>query len=188
MSAAWPYIGTPDQRAELFRKELVRAALAYAAKGYPIFPTDGRKRPLVKWGKGEDGHPDLTLRRATTDPETIRAWWARWPLAMVGLPTGAASGVVVLDVDRKGGVDGLANLRRAGINPFALTGIIAETPSGGLHFFFRADDEARLRNSAGLLAVGVDVRGEGGFIVLPPSLPAIDRPEYQWEGGTYGSL
>ena len=69
-----------------------------------------------------------------------------------------------------------------------MTGIIAEPPSGGLHFFFRADDEARLRNSAGLLAVGVDVRGEGGFIVLPPSLPAIDRPEYAWEDGTHGSL
>ena len=74
----------PRDRSRLFRRELVRAALAYAAKGYPVFPAllfKGEKKPLVKWGKGEDGHPDLKKRRATTDPNTIRAWWARWPLA-----------------------------------------------------------------------------------------------------------
>lgn len=138
----WPYHGTPAERADLFRKELLPAALNYAAKGYPVFPAlliNGEKKPLVKWGKGEDGHADLTKRRASIDPETIRAWWARWPVAMIGMATGKPSGVVVLDVDRKNGVDGLANLRRAGIDPYSLTPIFAVTPSGGLHFFFKAD-------------------------------------------------
>ncbi|WP_425050753.1 bifunctional DNA primase/polymerase [Psychromarinibacter sp. S121] len=188
-SDGWPYIGTPEERAALFRNELLRAALNYAAKGYPIFPAmmiDGHKKPLVKWGKGKDGHPDLRMRRATTDPATIKAWWARWPLAMIGMPTGERSGVVVLDVDRKGGVDGLANLRAAGFDPYALTPIIAATPSGGLHFFMRYSGP--LKNSAGLLAAGVDIRGDGGYVVLPPSLPSIERDEYQWERGSYGCL
>jgi hypothetical protein len=45
-----------------------------------------------------------------------------------------------------------------------------------------------LKNSAGLLAAGVDIRGDGGYVVLPPSLPSITRDEYQWEGGGYGCL
>jgi hypothetical protein len=176
-------------RAALFRKELLSAALAYAAKGYPVFPAllrGGEKKPLVKWGKGQDGHPDLTKRRATTDPETILAWWARWPLAMIGMPTGERSGVVVLDIGRKNGVDGLANLRAAGIDPYALSPVIAVTPSGGLHVFMRYTGP--LKNSAGLLAPGVDIRGDGGYAVLPPSLPSLHRPEYQWEEGDYGRL
>ncbi|MGF1446681.1 MAG: bifunctional DNA primase/polymerase [Pikeienuella sp.] len=123
-----------EERAALFRKELPAAALGYAAKGYPVFPAfifGSRKQLLVKSGKGQDGHPDLRKRRATTDPDTINAWWDRWPLAMIGMPTGRQSGVVVLDVDRKNGVDGLANLRDVGIDPFKLTPVVAQTPSGG---------------------------------------------------------
>lgn len=189
LSEPWPYLGTPEGRAALFRKELLRAALGYAAKGYPVFPAlmiDGQKKPLVKWGKGEDGHPDLTKRRATTDRETVKAWWARWPLAMIGMPTGKPSGVVVLDIDRKNGVDGLANLRAVGIDPYSLSPVISITPSGGLHVFMRYNGP--LKNSAGLLAAGVDIRGDGGYVVLPPSVPSITCDEYQWEGGGYGCL
>lgn len=185
----WPYLGTPKERAALFRKELLRAALGYAARGLPVFPAmliGGQKKPLVRWGKGEDGHPDLTKRRATTDPETVRAWWARWPLAMIGMPTGAPSGIVVLDVDTKNKVDGLASLRALGIDPFSLSSTIAITPSGGMHAFLRYNGP--LKNSAGLLAEGVDIRGDGGYVVLPPSLPSIGSPEYQWEGGSHGCL
>ena len=183
----WPYLGSPKERAALFRKELLRAALGYAARGLPVFPAmliGGQKKPLVRWGKGEDGHPDLTRRCATTDPETVRAWWARWPLAMIGMPTGAPSGVAVLDIDTKNGVDGLASLRALGIDPFSLSSTISRTPSGGLHVYLRYNGQ--LRNSAGLLATGVDIRGDGGYVVLPPSLPSIGSPEYQWEGGSHG--
>lgn len=189
LAEPWPYLGTSEERTELFRKELLSAALIYGAKGYPVFPAmmiGGQKKPLVKWGKGEDGHPDLTKRRATTDPETIKAWWTRWPLAMIGMPTGVRSGVVVLDIDRKSGVDGLANLRAEGIDPYSLSPIISLTPSGGLHFFMRYNGP--LKNSAGILADGVDVRGDRGYIVLPPSLQSIALMEYQWEGGGYGCL
>jgi hypothetical protein len=183
---AWPFLGSPEERARLIRKELLSAAVGYAARGYPIFPADGRKKPLVRWGKGEDGHPDLTKRRATTDLETLKAWWARWPLAMVAMPTGEPSGVVVLDIDRKNGVDGLANLRAVGIDPYSLSPVVAITPSGGLHVYMRHDGP--LKNSASLLAAGVDVRADGGYAIVPPSLRSIDADEYAWEGGGYGCL
>lgn len=187
--APWLYLGTPQERAALFKRELIEAALGYAAKGYPVFPAlkiDGSKKPLVKWGKGEDGHPDFRQRCATTDPETIRAWWKRWPLAMIGMPTGEPSGIVVLDIDRKDGIDGLENLRAAGVDPYKLSPVIAITPSGGMHVFMKYTGP--LKNSASLLAAGVDVRGDGGYIVLPPSLPDLSKPEYQWEEGSYGCL
>lgn len=158
-------------RREAFRHELLEAALRYADRGYPVFPVRGDKRPLVKWKDG-----------ATTDHRQIRTWWARWPFAMIGMPTGARSGVVVLDVDRKNGVDGLANLRAAGVNPFTWTPIVAHTPSGGLHFFMRYTGE--VKNSAGMLAAGVDLRGDGGMIVLPPSIRDVNdlsTQEYCWE-------
>lgn len=183
-SAPWPYLGTRQERAALFREELLKAALGYAAKGLPVFPAltiDGAKKPLVKWGKGTDGAEELRDRRATTAPETITAWWRRWPLAMIGIPTGERSGLVVLDIDRKNGVDGLANLRSIGIDPYKLSPVMARTPSGGLHVFMKHG--GLLKNSAGLLAAGVDVRGDGGYIVLPPSLPSLAGPEYSWEDG-----
>lgn len=165
---------TTERETQLIN-ELVQAALGYAAKGYPVFPVGSKKRPLVKWKAG-----------ASTDPETIRRWWAQWPLAMIGMPTGERSGLVVLDIDRKNGVDGLANLRAAGIDPYSLSPVVSLTPSGGLHVFMRYNGP--VRNSAGLLAAGVDIRGDGGYVVLPPSLPSITGSEYKWEGGEHGCL
>ncbi len=151
---------------------------------FPAMMIEGKKKPPVTWGKGEDGHPDLTKQRATIDPETVKAWWARWPLAMIGMSTGKPSGVVILDIDRKNGVDVLANLRTVGIDPYSFSTVISITPSGGLHVFMRYNGP--LKNSAGLLAAGVDIRGDGGYVVLPPSLPYITRDEYQWEGAAMG--
>ena len=160
-------------RANLFAAELLGAALDYASRGYPVFPVRGHdKVPLVKWGEA-----------ATTDAATIRGWWTRWPLAMIGMPTGARSGIDVLDVDRKNGVDGLENLRALGIDPFRLSPIVAETPSGGLHFYFTHGGP--LKNSVGLLAEGVDMRGDGGMATLPPSVRDVNDPgsQYSWEWG-----
>ena len=69
---------------------LLKAALAYAKRGVPVFPCEpGAKKPLTC-----NGHWD-----ATTDPRAIERWWKRWPTANVGVPTGKKSGLVVLDVD-----------------------------------------------------------------------------------------
>jgi Bifunctional DNA primase/polymerase, N-terminal len=144
---------------------LPKAALAYARRGVPVFPCEpGAKRPLTR-----NGHWD-----ATTDPRIIERWWKRWPSANVGVPTGKKSGVVVLDVD-DGGLESLAKLERAGAA--APKTARARTGGGGIHVFFRYPRGTEIRNSAGLLGPGLDVRGEGGYVVVPPSRT---QSSYQW--------
>lgn len=173
--------GVPyHERRSEWQAVLTEWALAYARNGLPVFPVmpiRGQKKPMVRWGKGEDGHPNLTMRRATTDPVTILAWWAKWPLAMIGMPTGARSGLCVLDIDRKNGVDGFAELERLGhVIPSGAVKVV--TPSGGMHVYFEASPDGPTKSSAGKIAPGVDVRGDGGFIIVPPSIPDIDGNHY----------
>ncbi|MDP9486217.1 MAG: bifunctional DNA primase/polymerase, partial [Actinomycetota bacterium] len=74
---------------------LLSAALWYAGRGIPVFPLrPGSKNPAVPKREGGRGYLD-----ATTDPEQIRRWWSRWPLANIGIPTGERSGLLVLDHD-----------------------------------------------------------------------------------------
>jgi hypothetical protein len=126
----------------------------------------GAKRPLMR-----NGHWD-----ATTDPRIIERWWQWWPSANVGVPTGKKSGVVVLDVDvDDGGLESLAKLERA-VTPAPKT-TRARTGGGGIHVFFRYPRGTEIRNSAGLLGPGLDVRGEGGYVVVPPSRT---QSSYKW--------
>jgi putative DNA primase/helicase len=143
------------------------AALAYAGRGVPVFPCEpGAKRPLTR-----NGHWD-----ATTETQVVRQWWQRWPSANVGVPTGKKSGVVVLDVDvDDGGLESLAKLEYA-VAPAPKTAR-ARTGGGGIHIFFRYPRGTEIRNSAGLLGPGLDVRGEGGYVVVPPSRT---QRSYQW--------
>jgi hypothetical protein len=92
------------------------------------------------------------------------------------VPTGKKSGVVVLDVDvDDGGLDSLAKLERAGTPAPKMAR--ACTGGGGIHIFFRNPRGTEIRNSAGLLGPGLDVRGEGGYVVVPPSRT---RGLYRW--------
>jgi hypothetical protein len=94
----------------------------------------------------------------------------------VGVPTGKKSGVAVLDVDvDDGGPESLARLERVGV-PVPKTAR-ARTGGGGIHVFFRYPRGTEIRNSAGLLGPGLDVRGEGGYVVVPPSRT---RDLYRW--------
>jgi Bifunctional DNA primase/polymerase, N-terminal len=146
---------------------MLKAALAYARRGVPVFPCQpGAKRPLTR-----NGHWD-----ATKDPHAIERWWKRWPSANVAVPTGKKSGVVVLDVDpATGGPESLAKLGRLG-GPVPKTAR-ARTGGGGVHVFFRYPRGTEIRNSAGLLGPGLDVRGEGGYVVVPPSRT---QGPYEW--------
>jgi hypothetical protein len=146
---------------------LLKAALAYAGRGVPVFPCEpGAKRPLTR-----NGHWD-----ATTDRRAIERWWRRQPSANIGLPTGKKSGIVVLDVDvDDGGLESLTKLERAGA-PVPKTAR-TRTGGGGIHIFFRNLRGREIRNSAGLLGSGLDVRGEGGYVVVPPSRT---QDPYQW--------
>lgn len=128
-----------------------------AAKlGFPVFACGEDKRPVTPHG----------FRDATSDPQRIVAQFERPGAEMIGMPTGAASGLIAIDIDIKNGARGREWLdENADALPPTRT---HKTRSGGLHLIFRAPD-AMIRNSAGRIASGVDVRGDGGYIILPPS-------------------
>ena len=155
-----------EEGRQLSAPTLLKAALVYARRGVPVFPCErGAKRPLTR-----NGHWD-----ATSDRRAIERWW-RWPSANIGFPTGEKSGIVVLDVDvDDGGLESLAKLEREGA-PVPKTAT-TRTGGGGLHLFFRYPRGTEIRNSAGLLGSGLDVRGEGGYVVVPPSRT---QGPYEW--------
>ncbi|OOY20406.1 hypothetical protein BMI86_07575 [Thioclava sp. DLFJ5-1] len=125
-----------------------------AAEGYFVIPLGPNKRPLVKGWQN----------KATGDARQIERWWAKWPDAMPGLPTGKLNGFVALDVDLKNGKDGFAGLRALGLDVDTLSPGQTFTPTGGRHLHFKYQGEG---NSAAGLPAGLDVRGEGGFVVAP---------------------
>lgn len=141
-------------------------ALRYSRLGYSVIPVDG-KVPLVAWAESQN-------RRATE--AEIRGWWAKWPSANIGVVTGAISGIIVLDVDGQPGVD---TLREHGWS----TGETATASTGkGWHYYYQHPGY-EVRNFAGSVGgqtlAGVDFRGDGGFVVVPPSVHANGN-EYGW--------
>ncbi len=131
------------------------AALAYVRRGWAVLPVAPNKTPLTAHG----------VRDAATDEATVGSWWKRWPNALIGVATGRVSGVVALDIDLRPDGDGFASLADMGI-PMPI-GPTASTPCGGLHIFFRAPDY-EVKNSASKIGPYLDVRGDGGYIIVPP--------------------
>lgn len=166
-----------------FADELLAAALKYAALGWRVLQLhEGSKIPI------RNDWPTL----ATTDPKTIRSWWKSRPHANVGIATGRASDLFVLDVDTKDGKEGMRSLKKLtkkyGDLPQTYVG---GSPSGGLHFFFRfPKGEGEWRNSAtyrdkdgkthGPLKPDLDIRAEGGQVAAWPSRLST--------GGSYSRL
>lgn len=162
-----------------------RSALAYAERGWGVFPLHSPTRQGCSCGRSDCGgkHPRTThgFHDATTDPQAIERWWSRWPNAGVGIRTGAPSGLVVVDVDP--GHDGPASFaalvrEHGGLRqppPRVRTG------GNGWHLYF-AHPAVTIRNDAGRrLGPGLDVRGDGGYVVAPPSgHPSGHR--YRWVG------
>lgn len=131
-----------------------------AAAGVPVFPcVPGGKRPLTEHG----------FHDATTDLKRIAAWWHKHPEASLAVPTGAASGVVVVDVDVHGPVDGYRAFERAG-RAGLVSGwqLLVATPSGGMHAYYPVTPDGEQRSWQAARA-GIDFRGDGGYIVVPPS-------------------
>ena len=123
--------------------------------GLPVFPCDDQKRPMTAHG----------FRDATRDPDLIRRSFAR--AAMIGIPTGEASGFFVLDLDCKNGAQGLEWL--AAHEARLPQTRRHRTRSGGIHLLFTMPTGRAIRNSASKVGPGVDVRGTGGYIIAPPS-------------------
>ena len=149
-----------------------RVALGYATLGIPVFPCEP-SGPRVKRPLTNSGHHD-----ATADVSAVGRWWHKWPNALVGVPTGAVSGVWVLDVDGEAGRRSLNDLRaELGRDTLGeLTGCVSRTPSGGLHLIFALLPGERPRNRAREIGPGLDTRGvkvdgaSGGYFIAPGSV------------------
>jgi putative DNA primase/helicase len=140
------------------------------AEHVPIFPCTKEKTPRTPHG----------YKDATTETKGIKRWWQKHMFAMIGMPTGTASGIDVLDLDVKNGKNGF----NAVPNWQDLSPIIVRTPSGGAHLWFKSDGTVRCSTSA--IAPGVDTRGEGGYVILPPSFNIEGK--YLFEKGGIGEL
>ena len=151
--------------------KLEQAALDYLYRGWSVIPLRARdKRPAVPW-------QDFQTARASE--QEVHGWFARRPDNNVAIVTGAVSGLVVLDIDSQhGGADSLARLERER-GPLPRT-LQALTVGGGRHIYF-VHPGGVVRNRVGI-APGIDLRGDGGYIVAPPSVHPSGKP-YQWAKG-----
>jgi Bifunctional DNA primase/polymerase, N-terminal len=143
------------------------AALEYAARGWPVFPCAARgKTPLTAHG----------LKDASTHREHVWQWWQRWPHANVAVATGPVSGLLVVDLDGPGGRQSWERLTG---EHGRMSTLVSLTGGGGVHALFAYPHGVELGNSAGRLGPGIDTRGAGGYVVVPPSVHACGRP-YRW--------
>jgi putative DNA primase/helicase len=174
--------------AEAASDPMLAAALGYASRGWAVLPLHTPPPGGLSCSCGRADctspgkHPRLAhgLKEASTDSAQLAAWWGRWPNANIGVVTGARSGLLVLDVDPgHGGEDSLSKLVEAN-EPLPDTPVVL-TGGGGTHFYLRHPGE-EIRNNAGTkLGAGLDIRGDGGYVVAPPSLHASSR-QYTWDG------
>lgn len=180
--------------AEASPPNLVPAALAYVNRfQWPVFPVQGIQDGHCTCGNAECKRPGKHpigklvpqgLKNASLDPEIVTNWWRLAPYANIGIPTGALSGLVVLDVDTaKYGDDSLFDLtQRFGPLPFT---VMALTGGGGMHYLFaHPGPHLKIRNSVENLGPGLDVRGDGGYIVVAPSSHISGR-HYTWEASCH---
>jgi hypothetical protein len=156
----------------------LKAALHYASQGLQVFPGRPGLKESHKSARFSNGRP----WGKTDDPVEIGRDWMRWPDANVCIACGPESNFFVLEVDTPQGhdVDGFASLKALedAHEPLPETRQ-AISPSGSLHYYFRWPIGATIRNSASEIGPGVDIRGEGGMVLAPPSVkPGVG--EYKW--------
>lgn len=145
------------------------------SRNLPVFPCGAHKRPIISKDDGGRGFHD-----ATVDEDEVRDLFRRAPAArLVGVPTGAVTGFDVLDVDIRTGGDKWL-FENAHLLPKTRT---HTTLSGGSHLFFIHIPGVRNSASKQELAPGIDVRGDGGYVIYPPSsgyYVADDGPIAEW--------
>lgn len=181
--------------ADIEEPTLLEAALAYAARGWPVFPCSSKtKRPLIPRDKDAEGKPipgTGGLSKATCDADQVRAWWTKWPTAAIGVATGR-NGLFVIDFDpctdeKTGEVYTLEGLKAAveELIGVSLPPTLSVRTSGraGVHCYYRQpdDDGTEIRNRD-RLPKKVDVRGHGGYVIVPPSLMSNGK-RYRWLHG-----
>jgi DNA polymerase I len=170
------------------------AVLWYAKHSWKVFaahtPTAkgcscSKKKHCPDIGKHPRWHKTLLphgVTSATTDEALIKTWWRQWPDANIGIATGVESGIFVLDVDaRHDGIISRTSLETTH-GPLPPT-VERVSGDGGGHLVFAHPGAAvRIKNSDSKLAPGLDIRGDGGYIIVPPSLH-VSGQQYKWKEG-----
>lgn len=138
--------------------DLLAVALSIAADGVPVFPCSPRtKAPLVPSG----------FKAATTDAEQIQTWWETWPDALIGSPTGKRTNRLVIDTDSPRAKEELHLLAEQAGTTWPDTFTVGT--HDGEHAYFNYPGNVVIGNSSRNMPDSVDVRGEGGYVILPPS-------------------
>ncbi|WP_244928514.1 bifunctional DNA primase/polymerase [Nocardioides sp. W7] len=139
---------------------LAGAAVRYANLGIPVFPcVPGGKQPLTPSG----------FHDATSSARVVHQWWQRTPEANIGLPTGARTGILVVDIDVHSGASGFGAFERARAEGLAEGwGWAVRTPSGGIHAYYPTVPGQEQRCWQ-VPSAHVDFRGDGGYVIAPPS-------------------
>lgn len=146
-------------------------AIKYAEMGLAVFPVRQNKAPFTPHG----------CKDAKKDKRAIKNWWSRYPDANIGIATGSISGgiiVIDIDIDEDKGIYGDDSLRNweneNGELPETWRAI---TGRGGYHIYYRSDE--KIKNTTNLYP-GIDIRGEGGYVIAPPSIH-LNGNYYRWE-------
>ncbi len=156
---------TPNRQVQ---SQMLMAALGFIEIQAPVFPVwERNKKPKTK-----KGYKDASL-----NPEQVRQWWTQWPQANIGIPTGSLSGIWVLDIDGEEGEQSLAKLERT--NGKLPRSVEVITGGGGRHIYFAVPDSGSIPCSASKIGNGLDIRGDGGYIVAPPSIHPSGK-QYEW--------
>lgn len=146
------------------REEVLESALKYCKAGYSVIPCGRDKKPKIQW--------EEYIKRCATEEE-ITEWWRNFPYANIGLVTGTVSGFCVVDADGSVGVESLRQYIPSGT-------IKVFTPNSGEHYYFSCPDSV-VGNATRFLP-GVDFRGNGGYVVAPPSVGSNGK-KYEWQLG-----
>jgi putative DNA primase/helicase len=158
-----------------FQERVLEHALSYAVeRGWHVLPVSKNKKPLImNWSK-----------EASADERKIVKWWMEYPSANIGILTGPESGFWVVDTDNRETFNGLENLSNYFGDAFTFNShkyLAGKTPTGGVHLLFQWDDDFPVKTTSNIIE-GVDTRGAGGQIIVPPSSRNIDGEwtEYRW--------
>ncbi len=175
-------VNISDHSSNTPRKSTLCAALGLAKRGFCIFPvhypTNGECSCGNRDCASKAKHPltDHGCLDASQDEATIRSWFEKWPSTGLAIATGSRSGVGVMDIDGEAGEEALSALEKTyGALPTTLQ---AQT-GRGRHVYFALPAGTDLRNSAGALGPHLDVRGERGYVICPPSVH-ISGARYRW--------
>jgi len=151
-------------------KTNLEQALSMARGNLPVFPCRPHKQIVSgKLRKAKSPHTSHGFHDATTDLKQIEKWWKRWPDALIGVPTGKATNLLVADVDPQGAPWHIENAERLEC------GRVHRTPRTGNHLLYHMPPNMSIAISAGEVAPGVDIRADGGYVIWWPAhgLPRV---------------